>query len=79
MSRDGRFLLYTANSPKTGYDLWYLPMTGERTPKPFVQGSAYEGFGHFSPDGRYVVYLSGESGTNEIHVRSFPDGNGKWK
>jgi Tol biopolymer transport system component len=78
-SRDGRFLLYTVSSAKTGYDLWYLPMTGERTPKPFVQSAAQEGIGQFSPDGRYVAYISNESGQNEIYVRSFPDGSGKWQ
>jgi eukaryotic-like serine/threonine-protein kinase len=78
-SRDGRFLLYTAGSAKTGNDLWYLPMTGERTPKPFVQTAAQEGLGQFSPDGRFVAYVSNESGQNEIYVRSFPDGRGKWQ
>jgi serine/threonine protein kinase len=78
-SRDGRFLLYTAGSAKTGNDLWYLPMTGDRTPKPFVQTSAQEGIGQFSPDGRFVAYVSNESGQNEIYVRSFPDGSGKWQ
>jgi dipeptidyl aminopeptidase/acylaminoacyl peptidase len=54
-------------------------MTGDHTPKPFVQTEAQEGLGQFSPDGRYVVYISNESGQNEIYVRSFPDGNGKWQ
>ncbi|HYV64016.1 MAG TPA: protein kinase, partial [Bryobacteraceae bacterium] len=78
-SRDGRFLLYTVSSAKTASDLWYLPMTGERTPKPFVQTAAQEGIGQFSPDSRYVAYISNESGQNEIYVRSFPDGSGKWQ
>ena len=34
-SNDGRFLLYTITDPKTRNDIWYLPMTGERKPKPF--------------------------------------------
>jgi hypothetical protein len=54
-------------------------MTGERTPKPFVQTAAQEGIGQFSPDSRYVAYISNESGQNEIYVRSFPDGSGKWQ
>ena len=78
-SRDGRFLLYTVLSTKTGNDLWYLPMTGDRTPKPFVQNAGEEGIGQFSPDGRFVAYISNESGQNDIYVRSFPDGNGKWQ
>jgi Tol biopolymer transport system component len=78
-SRDGRFLLFTTQGLKTGNDLWYLPMTGERTAKPFVQTAAQEGLGQFSPDGRFVTYVSNESSMNEIYVRSFPDGSGKWQ
>ena len=29
-SRDGQFLLFEQEDPKTGWDLWALPMTGER-------------------------------------------------
>ncbi len=31
----------------------------------------------FSPDGRYVAYVSNESGQNEVYVRPFPEGEGK--
>jgi dipeptidyl aminopeptidase/acylaminoacyl peptidase len=79
-SKDGRFLLFsTLHGSQTKNDIWYLPMTGERKPMPFLQGSSNEGLGQFSPDGRYVVYLSDEAGTNEIYVRTFPDGNGRWQ
>jgi hypothetical protein len=30
-SRDGRFLLYYSNDPQTSFDLWVLPMEGERS------------------------------------------------
>jgi hypothetical protein len=33
----------------------------------------------FSPDGRWVVYVSSESGVGEIYVQSFPKGTGKWQ
>jgi hypothetical protein len=33
----------------------------------------------FSPDGRWVAYATNESGREEIFVRQFPDGGGKWK
>ena len=35
--------------------------------------------GQFSPDGRWLAYLSNESGRAEIHVRSFPSGEGEWQ
>lgn len=36
---------------------------------------AFDGFfPSFSPDGRWLAYVSDETGTNEIYVRSLPDG-----
>ena len=32
-----------------------------------------------SPDGRFLAYLSNESGRNEIYVQSFPGPGGKWQ
>jgi Tol biopolymer transport system component len=84
-SRDGRFLLYSARDPKNGFDLWVLPMSPanekgtETKPTPFLSTPFEEGDAHFSPDGRFVAYRSNESGRNEVYVRSFPDGSGKWQ
>jgi Tol biopolymer transport system component len=35
--------------------------------------------GQFSPDGRWVVYISDESGRPEIYVRPFPGPGGQWQ
>ena len=32
-----------------------------------------------SPDGRWVAYMSNESGREEVYVTSFPRGKGKWQ
>ena len=39
---------------------------------PLLQTKAYEGGAQLSPDGKWVVYVSNESGRNEIFVRPFP-------
>jgi Tol biopolymer transport system component len=78
-SRDGRLLLYSNQDPKTGTDLWALPMTGERKPFPVVQTRFDEIQGQFSPDGRWLTYASNESGRYEIYVQTFPDTGGKWQ
>jgi len=72
-SRDGRFLLYSTPDPKTGSDLWALPLTGERKPFAVLQSSFDEIEGQFSPDGRWLAYASNESGRYEIYIRTFPD------
>jgi Tol biopolymer transport system component len=85
-SRDGRFLLYST-SPEITFvrtDLWVLPMQGERIPLSFLRTRFDEGLGVFSPDGRWVAYISNETGRNELYVRPFTasrgpgEATGKW-
>jgi Tol biopolymer transport system component len=78
-SRDGRLLLFSTQDPKTGTDLWALPMTGERKPFAVLQTRFDEIEGQFSPDGRWLAYVSNESGRDEIYVQAFPDAGGKWQ
>jgi eukaryotic-like serine/threonine-protein kinase len=79
-SRDGRFLSYTVENPETKTDLWVLPMQGDRKPTPFLRTEFNERSGQFSPDGRWIAYISDESGTDEIYVREFYSGSaqGPW-
>jgi eukaryotic-like serine/threonine-protein kinase len=78
-SRDGRFLLYSQEDPKTGWDLWVLPLDGDRKSTPYLRTQFPESQGVFSPDSRWVAYRSAESGTSEVYVRPFPaSSGGKW-
>ena len=87
ISADGRFLLYhTYQAPKTGDDLWVLPLEGPGPHKPtLLLGTMFnEGDASFSPDGRWIAYISNESGRYEVYVRPFlasgPSlGEGKWQ
>ena len=67
-------LLYSVFDPKTGYDLWWVPLNekGAGTPTPFLREKHEERSGQFSPDGRWVAYVSDETGQREIYVRPFP-------
>lgn len=65
-SKDGRFILYSTEDPKTKSDLWVLPLGGDGKPIPFLQTPFDERHGQFSPDGRYVAYTSDESGRHEV-------------
>ena len=71
-SPDGRALVYNQTDPKTSYDLWMLPMQGERKPQPFLQTPFNERAPRLSPDGRWLAYVSDESGRYEVYVRPFP-------
>jgi len=78
-SPDGRFLLYstTFDVPKTGTDLWVLPVSGDRKPFPFLQTEFNESRAKFSPDGGWIAYQSDESGRDEVYVTLFPGPGGK--
>jgi Tol biopolymer transport system component len=78
-SRDGRFLLFDRNVQTTKTDIWVLPLFGDRKPFPFLQSEFIERNAHFSPDSRWVAYVSDESGRLEIYVRPFPPAGGKWQ
>jgi Tol biopolymer transport system component len=72
-SRDGRFISFVSrNNPKTGNDLFVLPMMGERKPQPLLQTPFADNSAQFSPDGKWVVYWSDESGTQQVYVQPFP-------
>ena len=88
-SRDGRFLLYhTQNAANTGYDLWALSLR-DRRPHLMLGEAFNEWAGVFSPDMRWVAYVSLEAGTTaDVYVRPFrvsgqtdqPSlGEGKWQ
>ncbi len=73
-SADGRFILYRELNPQTNWDLWAMPMQGERRPWPWLNSPALEIRATFSPDGKWVAYSSTESGRSEIYVQAFVPG-----
>ncbi len=72
-SNDGKYIIYLKNGEKTAGDLWLLPLSGDRQPKPYLTTQFGENWGKVSPDGRWLAYQSGESGPVEIYVQAFPE------
>ena len=60
--------------PQTSWDLWVLPLAGERKPWPWLNTPAGEYNATFSPDGNWIAYQSNEFGHNEIYVQAFVPG-----
>ena len=77
-SADGRFIAYAQAGAETKMDLWILPLFGDRKAFPFLNTPSYEKQARFSPDGRWVAYVSDESGKNEVYVQSFRKSGEKW-
>jgi len=78
-SPDGRLLAFQSLNPKTKWDLWVLPLAGDRQATPFLRSEANETGGRFSPDGRWIAYASDETGRDEVYVVPFPGPGGKWQ
>ena len=81
-SADGRFLVYSVDSPTTPWDIWYLKRKDDRQGYesfPFIQSPHKERNPRFSPDGRFVAFSSDELGRSEVFVTRFPDNTGKSK
>ena len=72
VSADGRFLLYTAATiGPTRIDLWAVPFADPAKRFPLVQREFDQEQGQFSPDARWVAYVSNESSRHEVLVRRF--------
>ena len=73
-SPDGRVLAFVEINPttSTGNDIWMLPLDGERKPQLFARTPSFEGGPTFSPDGRWVAYVSNVSGRYEVYVKPYP-------
>jgi serine/threonine protein kinase len=79
VSPDGRTLLLNIADPQTGWDLWTVPVQGERKPSVLLKTNFEERRGQFSPDGRWITYTSNESGQSEVYVRSVGGVPGQWQ
>ena len=72
-SKDGKLLLYLEGiHPETGMDINMLPMEGDTIPIPLFNSRFNESHPILSPDGRWIAYVSDESGLEEVFVSSFP-------
>jgi serine/threonine-protein kinase len=76
-SPDGNILTFVEIHPDTGNDLLLLDLQSRRI-TPFLNSRADEEYPEFSPDGRWMAYMSDESGRTEVYVRPFPGPGGKW-
>jgi Tol biopolymer transport system component len=74
-SPDGKYVLYRTPA----YDIWAIPMSGDRKPFPVLAEKFSENAAKFSPDGRWILYVSNETGRNEVYVQAFPPSGAKWQ
>jgi serine/threonine protein kinase/Tol biopolymer transport system component len=75
----GDLLVYTVAGRGTQTDIWTCRMTGESKPEPFLATSFDEKDPSIAPDGRFIAYVTNESGANEVFVRRYPATGEVWQ
>ncbi len=69
-SSDGQVLAFLKGVGDGDRDVWMLPHVGE--PEPFIESSFNEQWPAFSPDGRWLAYVSNQSGEDQVYVTPYP-------
>jgi serine/threonine protein kinase len=83
-SPDGKTLAFIQLSEKDGSccELWTLALDQNgkpQEPRRFLEGNGKARQPEFSPDGRWVSYISWESGVSQVYVVPFSGTGGKWQ
>jgi Tol biopolymer transport system component len=65
-------LVFLQETPAGANGIWVVPMQGERKPHLFIESRFQLWHPDLSPDGRWLAYVSNESGTYEVYVQSYP-------
>jgi Tol biopolymer transport system component len=81
-SGDGRYVIEETpgtQTPKTGSDIWVLPLFGDRKPFPYLQTEFQERNAKLSPNGQWLAYDCDKTKRQEIYVRTFPNPGGEWQ
>ena len=78
-SPDGRFLAFTQTEAGFRSDIWVLPLTGDRKPVPLIKTPFEDRWARFSRDGKWIAWVSDETGVDQVYVQPFPGPGGKWQ
>jgi len=78
-SADGRYILFSDFSADSNWDIRFIDTRGDAKPVTFLRQPGIELWPRLSPDGRYVAYVSDESGAEEVYIKRFPGAEGKWQ
>jgi serine/threonine-protein kinase len=76
VSPDSRYVVYQLDT--LGADIYYRALAGDSAPHPIATSTtAIETMPRLSPDGRWVTFITDESGRSEVVVQPFPGPGGR--
>jgi serine/threonine-protein kinase len=77
LTPDGKSIVYRVDALATNRDVWIVPLEGDRKPVALLNSVHDEKQPRVSPDGRWLAYVSGESGREEVYVRPLSAGGAR--
>jgi Tol biopolymer transport system component len=80
-SSDGKHLLFSSIDDTGRWDMWVLELDGDEAagePRALQKTDFDEIQPRLSPDGRWLAYVSNETGNFEVYVTTFPQAERKW-
>ncbi len=77
LTPDGRTVVFRVDTPNRLRDILSVPVSGEKTVTNVLATDADEMSPRISPDGRWMAYVTSESGQDEVYVRPFPGAGGR--
>ena len=78
LTPDGESLVFMRSTQQTSFDIEMLSLRNPTQRRPLLNSAAYESGARLSPDGRWLVYVSNESGQNDVYLRPFPALDRRW-
>jgi len=77
----GKILTFEFRRAPGDSDIWILPLDGDRKPRPLLVRPSFQSNAVFSPDGRYVAYMSNElvAFGPQIFVEPYPANGAKYQ
>jgi len=76
VSPDGRFVaIYNASL----HNAWVLPLAGNQQPYQFFDSKDDTVLDNWTPDERWVLFTSNQTGRRELYVTTFPQPRGRWQ
>lgn len=85
LTPDGKQMAFEEEHPETARDIWTISLKSDgaglhaRNPEVLLRSSADERHPSISPDGRWLAYVSNESGRFQVYVQTFRDRREKWQ
>jgi Tol biopolymer transport system component len=74
---DGHAIVYRVDTPDNNRDIYLLPLGGEQKPVPLLTTINDDKEPRVSPDGKWLAYVSNESGREEVYVRGLSGTGGR--